>query len=286
MIVGQHERACCIQNNVNPDGPDGYDWNGKANLEQDDSDTGESPSKVRVVEKVVDTRPRVVDVKEDMKQYADQLSISNLTLPPAEIWSQVRSEMDRRHSDTGWSGHLKHFITDRVRRIRSDLNFGDAFRTIEHSSYSMMTDSPRSFLQYHACFPDRDEPGKQQRFMVFGNPSLLHKLESNDVDLYIDATFDCTPNPFYQCLIVMCFDREHSVYLPLMYILMTHKTQELYWHAFSQIVVLSNWKINCRSFTSDFREGNYERSRTSFPRGFPRWMLLPFETGMEEIFDL
>ena len=266
IIVGRHSRTCCVQNNVDPKL---YEWDGKPPAEeQDDSecDPDESPSKVRVVEKAVPVR--VVNVCEDMKQFADNLATANLNVRPADIWTQTRNEMDRLHSDTGWTGHQKHFITDRVRRIRSNLNHGDAFRSVENSHYALMTDSNRPFLQHHSCIPDRNEPGKWQRIMVFSNPSLTPKLEVADVDLYLDATFDCCPAPFYQCLIVMIFSREHSAYVPIMYILMTHKTQELYWHAFSQVVVLSNWKIKVRSFTSDFERAIINAATHQFPEGF------------------
>ena len=64
--------------------------------------------------------------------------------------------------------------------------------------------------------------------MIFANPYLLGLL-TGLVDIFIDATFSpCTPNPFYQCLIIMVYDSQTSAYIPVIYALMTHKVTELY----------------------------------------------------------
>ena len=55
------------------------------------------------------------------------------------------------------------------------------------------------------------------------------------MQIFVDATFACVPSPFYQCLIVMVFDQSLEIYIPVMYILMTGKTQECYWQAFTYI---------------------------------------------------
>jgi hypothetical protein len=51
----------------------------------------------------------------------------------------------------------------------------------------------------------------------------------------VDATFACVPQPFYQCLIVMVFDKALLIYIPVMWILMTGKTTECYHQAFTYI---------------------------------------------------
>ena len=148
------------------------------------------------------------------------------------------------------------------------MNFGDSFRTIESSEYSMMTDSKRRFLQSHLIISHPDDPSVWQRLMVFGNPSLFGLLQASSVDLYIDATFDCCPHPFYQCLIIMVFDRMTSCYVPVLYILMTHKTQELYWHAMQAVIVISEWRLNVRSYTTDFERAIINSCQHQFAPGF------------------
>ena len=82
--------------------------------------------------------------------------------------------------------------------------------------------------------------------------SIFGYMCFSGLDLFVDATFACAPHPFYQCLIIVIYDHSTSSYVPIVYMLMSHKTEALYWHAFSQLVVLSNWKIDVRTYCSDF----------------------------------
>jgi hypothetical protein len=68
-------------------------------------------------------------------------------------------------------------------------------------------------------------------------------LLKGPVDLYCDTTFaPCTPDPFYQCLIIMIFEYSTSSFVPVLYALMTQKCKELYLQVFAQIVILTGKK--------------------------------------------
>ena len=60
--------------------------------------------------------------------------------------------------------------------------------------------------------------------------------------MFVDATFDIVPHPFYQCLIIMVFDLGLCIFITVALILMTGKTLECYWQAFNWLtsVVDSN----------------------------------------------
>jgi hypothetical protein len=136
------------------------------------------------------------------------------------------------------------------------------------------------------CSPHPDKSDVMMRLMIFVNPALLGLL-NGVVDLFIDATFSCVPAPFYQCLIIMVFDPSTSHYLPVIYALMTHKVQELYWQMFNQLIVLTKWKMQVRTFTSDFGTGYDEHAGTSF-RGKCWWrkarrLFIPPEAGLEKV---
>ena len=62
-----------------------------------------------------------------------------------------------------------------------------------------------------------------ERLMVYGNPSLFGTMNGN-VQVYIDRTFRICPKPFYQCLIIMVYDLQTAVYVPVFYVLMTGET--------------------------------------------------------------
>ena len=52
---------------------------------------------------------------------------------------------------------------------------------------------------------------------------LFGLLKVPGIALYVDATFSCCPAPFKQCLIIMVYNHSTSAYVPVLYILMTHK---------------------------------------------------------------
>ena len=276
-IDGQHTRACCVINRVDVDE---YDWKGKVAFDEDlveeeegeeNDDPNPSPSKARKMKRAVaaaavDERAKIVNVYEEAIREVDDLATSNLTLAPAKVWEELQKKLDEKYPE-GWCGVKKDSMVNRVRRTRLAIGMGDHLRTVETSSYGRMTDTERSFLQNHQAVPNPDKPGELQRIMVFGNPSLFGLLMAANVDLYLDATFTVPPG-FYQLLICMVYDRTRSAYVPVVYTLMTHKTQVLYWHALASIVVLSNWKLAARSFTTDFEKALINAAKTQFPEGF------------------
>ena len=120
------------------------------------------------------------------------------------------------------------------------------------------------------------------RFMCFANPVLLTLLMSAKLDIFIDATFSMTPSPFYQTFIVMVYDRQTMMYVPVMYFLMTHKVQELYMHVFQQIIVLSKYRINVNSYTSDFERAIINAAKHYFPEGFHNGCFFHFKQAIRK----
>ena len=209
-----------------------------------------------------DQRSRPIDVEEEMKVRADELALENLATEPNKIAKQILREMTDEHG-ISWVGLGRDQIIGRVRRARANMNHGDAFRTVENTTYAKMTDSNEFFLQKHECWPDRSS-GVLQRIMAFANPALLYLLQSLQVDIFIDGTFKVCPSPFTQCLIIMVFDRATYLYIPVMYILMTCKTEEGYWYAFSSVIACSDWRINVRNFHADFEKALINAAKKQF----------------------
>ena len=100
--------------------------------------------------------------------------------------------------------------------------------------------------------------------MVFGNPTLFVLLLARGLDLFVDATFAMTPHPFYQVLIIMVHDCQTDLYVPVLYALMTHKCEDLYWRVLSEVIALSNWRLNVRNYTSDFELAIMNACRSQF----------------------
>ncbi|KAL3823633.1 hypothetical protein ACHAXA_005614 [Cyclostephanos tholiformis] len=88
--------------------------------------------------------------------------------------------------------------------------------------------------------------------MIFANPALLGMLKIPALDVFVDAPFDCCPNPFYQFLIFMIYDHATSSYVPILYALMTSKCKKAYWQVFNQVAVLPQRKIKVRTYCTDY----------------------------------
>ena len=107
-------------------------------------------------------------------------------------------------------------------------------------------------------------------YMIFANMALLFLLCQSVLDVFIDGTFDMTPNPFYQVLIVMVYCQQTDLYVPVMYCLMTHKADELYNRVLAELlkcaqkVKLTLTKLDVRNYTSDFKAGLFNAYASTF----------------------
>ena len=52
----------------------------------------------------------------------------------------------------------------------------------------------------------------------------------------------------------MVFDRSTFVYVPIFYILMTHKTEDLYWQVIQQVICATDWKFEPGYTMNDFEK--------------------------------
>ena len=91
-----------------------------------------------------------------------------------------------------------------------------------------------------------------ERIVGFENPYLFYYL-TNAQSLYIDATFNVAPKPFYQCLVVMIFEETLQIYIPILYILTTNKSQKMYWNALEWKFKFSDRRINPKTVMCDFK---------------------------------
>jgi hypothetical protein len=157
---------------------------------------------------------------------------------PSMIWLKVNSFFNEKYSGN-WYGLEEHQVLEMVRKCRNKLGHGNFISTLESvMDYSKMASIDRPFLHHLMCSPHPEKCDVMMHLMIFANPALLGLLNSV-VDLFIDATFFCVPAPFYQCLIIMVFDPSTRHYLPVVYTLMAHKVQELYWQMFNQLIILT-----------------------------------------------
>ena len=97
------------------------------------------------------------------------------------------------------------------------------------------------------------------------NLVLLNLNLQIQVQAFFDATFACVPHPFYQLLILQIWDVSLNIYLPVIYILMTRKTEKCYQQAFDYI----KWKVpGFKPYSGglDFELAFFRTAKTPFQR--------------------
>ena len=108
------------------------------------------------------------------------------------------------------------------------------------------TNDIRSFLQFSLTSVIADE----LRTMVgWAHPDLIFLLKGAPVNLFVDCTFKMVPRGFDQCLILMIYERATGLYIPIFYVLLQGKHEDVYIHAIQNIISQCGWKIRAASFT-------------------------------------
>ena len=197
-----------------------------------------------------DTKKRSIDFTEEMYSRTVEIASTNLSLRPTEIWKMISGEMNEKSST--WKGMSDNQVKNLVKNTRAKINGSDLIRKLESEPLSMVQNSSNFFLQFNLTIPDC-ETRKMHRIIGYGNPALFGTLAGN-VQIYIDGTFNIVPHPFYQCLIIMVYDIQTTVYVPVMYILMTGNSESMYWHALHWMIVCSGWRLEPFSVTCDFEK--------------------------------
>ena len=162
------------------------------------------------------------------REKAQEIAVDQQSLVPQKVCEMVFAEMKEKKG-TSWRGATAYQVVNRCRNARAALNGGDIFRTIETPNVARFQNSNHWFLQFNLSLPVKNQSGLD-RIIGFGNPALFPLISGNN-ELFIDGTFKIVPRPFYQVLVIMCYDQQTRVYVPIMYILMTGKTERLYRHA-------------------------------------------------------
>jgi hypothetical protein len=166
-----------------------------------------------------------------------------------------------------WHGHTCEYVKGLVGREQNETSFGDKFEEIKITDLRFMTDSGEPFLHFHASLPNPQNKKQMMQLMVFANPEVLPLLQQKKVDLFMDDTWDCTPAPFKQTYIIMVHDQQTGKYVRVITILMTHFNHYLYWEALTRVVVLSDWKLDVGSYTTDFECAVMNECAQHFPEG-------------------
>ncbi|KAF1743476.1 hypothetical protein MXB_4776 [Myxobolus squamalis] len=79
-------------------------------------------------------------------------------------------------------------------------------------------------------------------------------LQANNLCL-IDRTYQITPHPFYQALVIMNFDRVTSCFVPCILALLNRSGECLYFGLFHKIFAMLDWVWEPEAIFCDFEQG-------------------------------
>ena len=188
---------------------------------------------------------------------------------PEEIWDSCRTQFETEANGLPYAALTCEQAKNLVSNTRKKLSGGDSIRAMESFKFSTIDEIDGSFfLQFNILRPlqwKKSLPLKLTRILGFANPQLLGLLRDKNVSCYFDGTFDCTPLPFKQTLILMVKDNRTASYVPVFYILLEGKSEHVYKAALKQILLeqesFTPGEIHC-----DFERGLINAIQCVFPK--------------------
>ena len=136
---------------------------------------------------------------------ADEMAIDNLHMKPKDIWDQLSNELNKIQPT--WKGLTQYQEITRVQNIRSKLQGSDIVWINWRCRVSKNEEFEHIFLQFDCSIADdTKEQTTMEKIVGFGNPYLFYYM-TNAENLFFYATFLIAPRPFYQCLVVIIFDK-------------------------------------------------------------------------------
>ena len=95
-----------------------------------------------------------------------------------------------------------------------------------------------------------------EKYIIFGSEFQLN-FYSEIQELFIDGTFKICPKNYYQLVNIFGFNKKKNFYMPLNFILLISKNEELYTETYAHLIRLIQSHTNIKYFydikiTADF----------------------------------
>ncbi|KAE8976066.1 hypothetical protein PR002_g25416 [Phytophthora rubi] len=198
------------------------------------------------------------DVSQQMAAETDTLALQQVSVLPSKIWDQVREQFTIDDMTRGLS---RDQVISRVYRVRRQHFGGSIHGHVEIPPLSQARDGS-NFFQFNFTYAGDNGA---ERVMGWAHPALIRLLTYSNVSLFVDGTFFCVPSSFYQCIIVMVYDRGSRCYVPAMWVLNTSKTEWSYWHVLHCVQAATGMNMEPGTITCDFEQGLINAVGDQFP---------------------
>jgi hypothetical protein len=200
----------------------------------------------------------IVDVKEDYCAFARDHVLSNLGTSAGRLWDQINIDISTRYaaSNVAICKPSKEEFCNLIHNIRQAGGVFDVLSKIQTGRYATMSDTdPRLFFKFHFSYEIPNYPKAVNtifQMLFWSHLDLLCILCRGKIVCYLDGTFHSVPKPFTQCLILMAFDDETNLYVPIVFALVQNKSVWTYWHFLNLVLFTTEFKFDPETITTDF----------------------------------
>jgi hypothetical protein len=217
------------------------------------------------------TSPNIHDLSEKMFAMAESRALIEHGTPAGRLWDSINQEL-LSECDDSRSVYIKpkrEEIVNFIYNLRRSSTQGDIYARIGDARYAEVgSGDTRLFLNYDFRYKNARKPNETPslcRMLMWMHPDLAHMLRRRSAAASLDGTFRCVPRQFKQCMILMVYDDETGLYVPIVYTLLQDKTQWTYWHMLHLILVATECKFEPSAITIDFEPALLNAIKEQFP---------------------
>jgi hypothetical protein len=199
-----------------------------------------------------------LNVKEELSELVKARSLEGTHLTADAIATTSLQEIVAKYPGVILSGITAiHALKQLVYRTRlqefHDWEGAIKMAPLVHPLRSNDSADERLFLQFVV---DVNIEENLEKIIGWGHPDLIYELKcGGPLNLFVDCTFKIAPRGFYQCMIIMAYLPASQLYVPVFWILLQSKKENVYYHALQHAICASEWKMEAKTITCDFEKG-------------------------------
>lgn len=213
----------------------------------------------------------VLDVREEMFELAKIRSTIRLSKSAKELWREIDEEISEKYArlEKPICKARKDKLVNFISNQRRDIGVADVYRVLETEDHATVgEDDRRPFLLFNFSFA-RNNPKNEEfqmcRILLWAHPDLMPILRRRKIACFLDGTFRCVPQPFRQCMILMAYDDETELYIPIIFSLLQNSDDWSYWHFLHLCLIATDLKLDPSTITTDFEKPLLKAVNDQFP---------------------
>ena len=205
----------------------------------------------------------ILNLKQEMQEMCEEMAFHHHDKSGLKIAQEVMKYFIDKYGDQPIALMEINQLRSMVYRTRTK-EFGSWEGLINTFPLHSCLNSEKKFLLFNNYFTIKDECYK---FLGWGHPELRFECKHGDNNLFIDCTFKVVPFGFSQCMVIMVYLSAYRIYVPIMYILLQGKYEEIYRYALQEAISSTDWELNAKSTTCDFEIGLMNAVKFQFGEG-------------------